>query len=716
MGGSSSSMNSIDNTMKSAITTAMNSKISATMNLSCQNIQEVENVQNCSITFAPQFCEISGIANVSSNSELVAESTNEVYSAVKQMSEASVSGFVPGIQISNSSNFAKTLMDVATTTTQAFATDCSKNASAVNTQSIKDASCDEKTQINFAAQNASASIIGDCAVGVTGRSKAYNKVTSVMDQTSTATVKGVDPFAFLLMLLLPFLMILLLPLGMGALKSALGVAMKNPTPEQQQRAKLVDVINALLKAALVYGFVVWPGIVAYSLSTSPYLPPMPGNDSICLKGTYIAEETFINKFMFVDPTCATAPQGKTCDKTRHYTNCGVFSGLCPAAAADINRFTLAATACARVNGIIASDENAKVGLQYCRSQDVAGMVFAQDVKYKGCSLCADSDSPLWHTWVKEGATCEKSPDVIKMLKYKRTASTPCEAGDELGYCVETDSDLTKIYPNDCLDDAYQARKKVFSKLLRACNQVESTTVIPKPADGEPPRLLRAMCEPKVFDYMKCDAVTKKCSYSAPAGASQQTVAACANSFDGCEDEEYLADRKVWEAYNANCEARWQATQNRDFWIMAISAVVYGLILLGIVGTAFQITRQPAEAAGVAMPSMDTSAVEVASSPVRYNFVVPTLLVLVIVAGGLLIALSTGSFPFSAETIRKWDSLDKSQASTWGYIILSVGVVAFVIYLAWLMNARSRAKSIVATQPNTNAASNPAASNPAASSP
>jgi hypothetical protein len=687
--GVSRSSNILDSSMKSAINTSMDSKVSGEVNVACQNVQEVVGVSNCSIQFAPQVCEVSGIANVTTNSTLVSETTQEVYSAIKQAAESSVSGLNVGVQISNASNFARSMMDVATSTTQAFATDCSKNASAVNVQSVRDTTCDDVTRINFAAQNSSAKVMGDCAVTVSGQSKAYNKVTSVMDQTATATVKGVDPFAFILALLLPFLLLLLMPLGIGALKSSLGAALTGD-PKSEQRAKIIDIAGTLINVALVYAAVVWPGIAAYMFGVAPYQPPMPGTDDVCLKDTYVGEDTFVNKFMFYDPTCATAPKDKTCEKTRHYAGCGVFSGLCPAATADIERYTAAAEACSSLRGLVAEEgKSGKTtkGAQYCRAQDIAALVFAQDVKYKGCSLCSDPGSPLWHSWVREGADCSAKTDP---LVYKRTDLSPCEAGDELGYCMDSDDALKARSPDDCLDNGYQERKRVFSKLLRACKRVEATTVVPARTDGSP-RPLRLMCEPKVFDYMKCNATTKECAYAPPSGAAAPVVAACANSFEGCEDPEYLADRKVWEALNANCKARWDAVASRNYWFVAVSAGVYAVLLLLLVGVVVNFWSQPApDPAVMALQAgVNPAAAAVAASPIWYGMVIPGVLVLLLVVGGLLVALGEGLWPWSEEQIAKWDSLDQSTASTIGYVVLAGAGLALLAYGVWYFRARSR---------------------------
>lgn len=224
-------------------------------------------------------------------------------------------------------------------------------------------------------------------------------------------------------------------------------------------------------------------------------------------------------------------------------------------------------------------------LKYCRAQDVAAISFSGTVAYDGCKICTDPKSALYRTYVRNDQDCASAQ--INLYRYLG-GEDGCGGGDEINYCAIGEKVLyEQNNASDCPDKNYQARKRVFSQTLRSCDRVLATTKRVCPADKAPALTcpaditLASMCPADVFTYLKCDPVSHQCTYKSTSGEDER-VKACANSFAVCKDPEYLADKLVWEAFNADCKAKWDRQNLNDTWLPRISFGVYAVLLIAIV--------------------------------------------------------------------------------------------------------------------------------------
>lgn len=353
MGNGASSQNTLYNTLNSSITQTMSQKVDASTSVSCQNIQEVNNVKGCTISFGTQICKAAGVADVTTDAQFSSKATQDVMNTLSQTAIAKTSGLAPAP--SSASNFTQNLLNVATTSVQSFNTDCSKTASALNSKSVD--GCQDST-IQFAAQESDVSVMGSCAAKAAASTESFNKVTNAISQSASAESKGIDPFAMLMMMVLGFLFVMLAP---KLLKAAASSWSENDDSAESKAKEAssarLTVVCMLLGAYLI---LVYPGIMAAVLHVTPWEPAVVNyKEDFCTNGTAgsaagakfnVDPQAFINDFAFWDNTCATVPAGTFCDasaQARHYKSCGIFSDLCddPAAIADKNAYTLAFSAC-----------------------------------------------------------------------------------------------------------------------------------------------------------------------------------------------------------------------------------------------------------------------------------------------------------------------------------------------------------------------------------
>lgn len=240
-----------------------------------------------------------------------------------------------------------------------------------------------------------------------------------------------------------------------------------------------------------------------------------------------------------------------------------------------------------------------VALTYCRPQDVAAIIFSEKVAYDGCKICDDPKSELYKTYIRKDEDCATAK--INLLTYKTTKSTPCPpGGDDINHCKFDDKALYGTdNTSDCPDENYQARKSVYSRVLRACTKIlETTKATPNPtslcpkdpvgflkcvAKDDKPIPMTSLCPVPISSFLKCDPTTRKCRYTSDSNEKDK-VAACTNAFDGCQDSEYLADKAVWEKLNANCAAKWEHQNSLNLWMPLCSGVFILLILLGMMYT------------------------------------------------------------------------------------------------------------------------------------
>lgn len=355
----STSTNTLYNKLSSSITQSMSQKVDANVTVNCQNINEVIGAKNCSITFGPQVCKAAGVADVTTNGQFAAEATQDVSNSIEQLAKSSVSGITVGANISHSSNFAKNVVEVATTTVQSFNTDCSKNASAINRNMITD--CQDST-ISTAAQSSDVSVMGSCAATAAASSSSFNKVANVVSQSATSEVKGIDLMSMGIIFLFVLLFLFVGPPLMKAVTSTWSQSAQTDEEKKKKEASSQLVIT-LAMIIVGYAGLVWPGIAAGFAHVYPWPPAVVNyKEDFCTDGKAGSAEgkqynidprAFINDFVFFDEKCTLTPPGETCEQARHYKTCGLFSGLCndPNAIADLAAYRASAEACAALSGL-----------------------------------------------------------------------------------------------------------------------------------------------------------------------------------------------------------------------------------------------------------------------------------------------------------------------------------------------------------------------------
>lgn len=119
--------------------------------------------------------------------------------------------------------------------------------------------------------------------------------------------------------------------------------------------------------------------------------------------------------------------------------------------------------------------------------------------------------------------------------------------------------------------------------------------------------MTSLCPVPITSFVKCDPVKRKCRYTSESGDAEKD-AACTNSFDNCQDSEYLADKEVWTKLNENCAARWESQKNLNVWMLSVSIGVISLILIGIIITLFRagFADRPQSQAGSAVAAETVS--------------------------------------------------------------------------------------------------------------
>jgi len=366
MGGAfSRTDNLLSSITKSQVTTTMKSEVDASVNLACSNVQEVVNSKGCNVNFAKQSCQAYGFADVATSTTLDNSTTQAIVQDLKQKAETSNKGITFGVQSSNSSNIMKLYTSMGVETLQSFKTDCSKNISSLNLQSVRNTTCTEQNEINFAAQDISAEVIGECVATQVGKSSSAQELTQILDQTATAKNEGITTMGLFAGVFLVLAFVLGIPLGLKILT----MRSKAQRPPETRAASFLAVVLVL---ALVFWF---PGVGSYYLGIGFW--PYPGDadaNALCNRGKPIAPETVVNTFMWYDDTCASNPNN-TCTPERkmiHYKACGVFSGICddPALADDKASFINVSEACAAVEATRPSS------LQTCQPADIASGIFS----------------------------------------------------------------------------------------------------------------------------------------------------------------------------------------------------------------------------------------------------------------------------------------------------------------------------------------------------
>lgn len=683
----------VENETRSSIDTIMESDVKGDVNVLCKNLQLVEGARGCNIQFADQRCDAAGISNLTSKVALDAELGQQTYNNIKQATEAANEGMGWGqVSFSDTSSFTKNIVDLSMSTTQKFATSCTRNVSAINLQSVKD--CVD-SYVNFKPQDVSAEVLGDCAVENIGKLKSMQELTNVMDISAKSSNKGMDLWALLLLLAFGFLAIVFfIPmLGYGLSKMVRGSSTSkdkdkdksSPASGGMPKWKYYYIMFSIFLFFMVFlGW--WPCFGAYYLGIWPYsytgVLERDGKEAACVDGKNINPELFLNTWMWSDPLCLT--KGGKCrhkdDSIKHYNNCGLFASSfgCddPEFLQDKEEYIESIHACAPLLG---------VGFSKCTSRHIAADVFADKATYGKCHRCEDEEN--YGLWAAEGKSCSG----ISKEYYKRT-NEPCSP-DDPEFCKEDADSAREESPNECMEDAYQDAKRKFSMYWRACKEMQTKSRITKETLGTQP-LISQQCPPDPFDYLtKCSSSSKKCTYTPKEGdqADPRVIGSCKNDLEACcyvnemgdkvcLDEDLQEDMFSYDNANRYCKEQWDRHNTLNPWAVIGSVIL--LLLLLFVPFYFIATT----------PGAITSVTEYGqsgkTSNTKHMFAFIMFLVVYFASAwpfGLLGLADGGSaLSFYEEGVLDgMDSIDEKKARIGGYTGLGVSIFIVVAYVTFM---------------------------------
>ena len=631
MGGQvSKTRNNVTNNITAAVNTTLSATVNASANASCSNIQRIENVECCVINFSEQTCEATAINEVVSSGRLDSAVTQGIAEQISQAAESSTEGIGGIFSKSDASNTVKNTTDIAINTTQTFSTDCSKNATGLNEQSVKDAYCgcgDEApanrgVDFNFAVQDISLEALGSCVSDIVGSSTSAQDYSSLIGQKATASVTGVSLLELFLAMIGPLMIFIIAPVGFKILTAP---RKENPTPAQALQQTGARVRNTSFYF-LLFALIVWyPGIVAWYLGAPPFNDRRTSDvdNNVCNPDGTARNDFVVNRFQWYDPNCVSKPAGSPCsdrDQYKSYDTCGIFakSSFCDDTEFENDRllFDQMQASCSALTSLY---QNGKT------SGDIGTLaqgIFKDDQANKsgydkGCRLCFSNDPGLRE---KNGlfasidleklgddefpeckysqdtlpASCYLSCDLIDDTAYRAAGldanGNPilCDP-DESEACYTDEQAYLAVSPNECNVAPYQEAKKKLSKQLRAVRSAETVYRTKFPDTPEGPINLGTMCPPQPFDWLDCNG-DFSCNYQTQLPESDPNYSfadrACRNDFLDCQDPKYLLDQSGQDAVADDCAKQVQDEKERDEFLDSIptySGIAYFVFFFIAVG-------------------------------------------------------------------------------------------------------------------------------------
>jgi hypothetical protein len=719
------SSNELLSSISGVVDAKMTSSVSGDATAVCNNIQRAENVSNCSIKFDEQMCNVLAVSNMTSSTAMEADLSQAIMSEASQAASSTTSGLAGALaDTSSASNVVHNYMEMSMSATTAFTTTCTRNATAINEQSVTN--CENST-IEFAKQDVSAEVVGDCVANQVGSLSAHQALTSLIDMEATATVKGIE----LWLMFIVFLGIyLLFSLGRSVVNAAKRMlASKEDTGlTADQKAELAQannrllVIQVLTVAMAVVAILWWPGAGSFYLGIFPWKYRIPdeinGHPSGCYAGEAVDQQRIINKWVWHDPKClsqwATTGAGvgdgsgrTSCSKEEqiiHYRNCGIFAGC--------KNETFLKEKEAYLSALRVCGDLVGAPFESCNTASIAATVFASAIgdlePYEGCHMCtgnSEDERKLPNRFinrglfVRDGKSCAKD---INHLAYRATRDSGCLVDDEgnidVDNCFPNEEEFAAASPNECDHTGYQIAKRKFSYFLQACKAVAAHRASVGDGDGNPEPIVRDVCPPNSFNYItKCNSTTKECTYEAFNKNDPLEVAACRNNLDvccgeledgslNCVDEQYRLDLIAYRKANEACRARHDDRAALHPWGWVAPLIFYFLCLALMV---FILIRSPSASA-----ALSTGAKAASTGAFWYGRFIIVFLAVCLV-GVSLILHSGPTWPFPADAHDGMDSYDPYTARMAGYGLAGAGgglaLIFFGLLLRWRFYGRQNAK-------------------------
>lgn len=718
------SQNTINNHVKATMDSVLTSRVEGDLNVACSNKQLIEGARGCQINFADQICKAVGISNMTSNTSLDAQLTQDITNQITSAAASSVEGLSLQLaQLSSSSNYIMNSVGVAMNTNMSFSTSCTRNLSAINDQTIRD--CENST-VNFAAQDVSGEVIGDCVANQVGSLAAAQQLTNVMDIEATSQTKGVDLWAMVLMGALFFLFFILGgPIFLYGMRYASTARTNNrpidPTAKGRFRAAMLLLFGMLIVAIVwwPFGFSIFLGIAPWSYLETSWIGDNCDESTAncrqpaCFLGSSVDKDLMINRFMWYDPHCASYsaktfdnPDGQNrvsyCDtskKMKHYQECGLFAKTF---GCDDPEFLKDQTSYVDVLEACGADAIAGATFKTCSPGDIATEMFAvEEDSYGDCHKCVGTSAEEkalvdprtnYGLWAEKGKSCATG---ISKTAYIR-GEDPCSASDP--DCKENEEDFLSVSRNECTHSAYHQRKQRFSEAYKACQRVQEVSRITEYSLGKMP-FLSQQCPPNPFEYFsKCNGASKECSYIASgcvcdkngencdcSRADERIVQSCQNDMMACcqeqengayqcRDPQLQADMNVWKAADMKCQEKQDAELKLHPWGWVIPLIFY---ILGFLYIAWILTRNPSVRqiayGGWNAPQTQKTA----------NWVFLLMGICCILAAGwpvgvLAVVHAGGTFSMYERDFKtQLKGFNDSTASQVGYAVMGVGILLFL---------------------------------------
>jgi len=178
------------------------------------NIQSIKNstLDNCKVQFSPQVCKATLLADFIGVNTLDVKLVQEVYKrTVQDVEEDLEVGPLPTDQSSFKSQYEKNKIRLINDTNMHLMTDCSRNVTAINEQTIENTTCTDASEVNFAAQVNTPEIIAQCAIDQAGNLEASQALTALTDQKAKTTMSFSGLWdLIILLLMIPLLLFLIL--------------------------------------------------------------------------------------------------------------------------------------------------------------------------------------------------------------------------------------------------------------------------------------------------------------------------------------------------------------------------------------------------------------------------------------------------------------------------------------------------------------------------
>jgi len=355
--------------------------------------------------------------------------------------------------------------------------------------------------------------------------------------------------------------------------------------------------------------------------------------------------------------------------------------------------------------------------------------------YLGCKRCESTASPeeiaIFGLFVQNDKACD--PQQISNLHYIAPIDQPC--GPSEAQCVADEAAMLKVSPNECLDRGYQNRKKMYSEALLACGALQTALGVTNVEDIPP---YSQQCPMYAFDHFKCRSSDKKCRYKPSgctnctgnpndfdfvstcdcSGVDESIIRACANSFEGCEDPEYVLDARTAANFTTRCAEEYSSYQNLDKWGTWGSLAAYALLLFLIVflflrggrraeadmgryGTGGPITEATLRQQGLLRPgerlqyvtSGSASGLALVRSPITFGLMAFCLLAVSMV-GYLIFAMAEERPPFASGEFKKnnFDTFNDEVGRTLGLGLVGLGIIPTVGLFIYRRSLLAKLKS------------------------